>query len=77
MTVKSPIVALAVLLFIDMTLPAAAQDPPKRPPSPRPRVEVNPGPRLLYRRCNYWYEIQHRPSGTVLFPAQHCWWVRG
>jgi hypothetical protein len=77
MTVKCPIVALTVLLFFGATLPAAAQNPPKQPPPPRPRVEVNPGPRLLYRRCNYWYEIQHRPSGTVLFPAQHCWWVRG
>jgi len=45
-------------------------------PEPRPRIEVKPG-RLLYRRCISWYELQYRPSGTVLFPAQHCWWVRG
>jgi hypothetical protein len=42
----------------------------------RPRIEVNPRP-LLYRRCVDWYELQHRPSGTVLFPEQRCWWVRG
>jgi hypothetical protein len=32
---------------------------------------------LLYRRCTDWYELQHRPSGTVLFPEMRCWWVRG
>jgi hypothetical protein len=42
----------------------------------RPRIEVNPRP-LLYRRCVDWYELQHRPSGTVLFPQMRCWWVRG
>jgi len=44
--------------------------------SPRPRIEVNPR-RLLYRRCEVQYVVQYRPSGTVLFPAKHCWWVRG
>jgi len=42
----------------------------------RPRIEVNPRP-LLHRRCVDWYVLQYRPSGTVLFPQQHCWWVRG
>jgi hypothetical protein len=40
------------------------------------RIEINPRP-LLYRRCVDWYELQNRPSGTVLFPQMHCWWVRG
>ena len=40
------------------------------------RIEIYPG-RLLYRRCVDWYELQHRPSGTVLYPQMHCWWVRG
>jgi hypothetical protein len=44
--------------------------------SHRPRIEINPRP-LLYRRCVDWYELQNRPSGTVLFPQMHCWWVRG
>jgi hypothetical protein len=43
----------------------------------RPRIEINRGGRLLYRQCNDGYELQYRPSGTVLFPYQHCWWVRG
>jgi len=76
MSVKSSIAALAALIFVGAALPAAAQNPPPRPPSPRPRIEVNPRP-LLYRRCVDWYELQYRPSGTVLFPAKHCWWVRG
>jgi hypothetical protein len=40
------------------------------------RIEINPRP-LLYRRCIDWYELQHRPSGTVLYPQMRCWWVRG
>jgi hypothetical protein len=42
----------------------------------RPRIEINP-PRLLYRRCVDWYELQYRSSGTVLYPQMRCWWVRG
>lgn len=57
-----------------------SQPSPALPPSPsryaRPRIEINP-PRLLYRRCVDWYELQHRPSGTVLYPQMRCWWVRG
>jgi hypothetical protein len=71
-------------------LPAAAQPagpveqgvaPEPAPPPPlvtpgRRRIEINPRP-LLYRRCTDWYEIQNRPSGTVLYPQKRCWWVRG
>jgi hypothetical protein len=42
----------------------------------RPYIEIRPG-RLLYRRCVDWLELQHRPSGTVLYPQYSCWWVRG
>jgi hypothetical protein len=42
----------------------------------RPRIEINPAP-LLHRRCVDWYELQYRPSGTVLYPQMRCWWVRG
>jgi len=51
-----------------LTTPPAAQA--------RRRIEINPRP-LLYRRCIDWYELQHRPSGTVLYPQMRCWWVRG
>jgi hypothetical protein len=40
-----------------------------------PRVQINPRP--LFRRCTSWYVVQYRPSGRVLFPEKHCWWVRG
>jgi hypothetical protein len=41
----------------------------------RPRIQINPRP-PLYRRCVDWYELQYRPSGTVLYPQMRCWWVR-
>ena len=44
------------------------------PPGP-PRIQINPRP--LFRRCTSWYVVQYRPSGRVLFPEKHCWWVRG
>jgi hypothetical protein len=65
------IVGFAALLVADAAPPVAAQTPPARP-----RIEVNPRPQL-YRRCASWYVVQYRPSGTVLFPEKHCWWVRG
>jgi hypothetical protein len=58
----------------DITSPG--QGPSFSLPEHRPRIQVRPQ-RLLYRRCTVEYEIQNRPSGTVLYPAQHCWWVRG
>jgi len=54
--------------------PGTASPPPRH--HVRARITINPG-RLLYRRCVDWYELQHRPSGTVLFPEMRCWWVRG
>ena len=49
--------------------------PPETTISGRPRIEINPRP--LFRRCTSWYVVQYRPSGRVLFPEKHCWWVRG
>jgi len=66
----------AALLVAAAALPAMAQTPPAWRSGVHPRIEINPRP-PLYRRCASWYEIQYRPSGTVLFPAKHCWWVRG
>ena len=59
------------------TSPIAESSLTTLPASPaRRRIEINPRP-LLYRRCVDWYELQHRPSGTVLYPQMRCWWVRG
>jgi hypothetical protein len=46
----------------------------RRPPT---RFRVYPGRRLLYRDCTFRLAPQWRPSGTVIVPVQHCWWVRG
>ena len=75
------VAGLALLLSAASTASAQTPAPTGTGPSatPRggpPRIEVNPQ-RLLYRRCADRYVIQYRPSGTVLFPEKHCWWVRG
>jgi hypothetical protein len=89
MALKSLIafVALALLLVLGTVPHAAAQTQaspvaqPGEPSLPAPRtvrhrIEINPRP-LLYRRCVDWYELQYRPSGTVLYPQMRCRWVRG
>ncbi len=78
------IMALAALaafgapLAMAQTLPIAQPGGPTSPLARhgRRRIVINPRP-LLYRRCVDWYELQHRPSGTVLYPQMRCWWVRG
>jgi hypothetical protein len=75
------VAGLALLLSAASTAPAQTPVPAgtgasAKPPGGPPRIEVNPQ-RLLYRRCADRYVIQYRPSGTVLFPEKHCWWVRG
>jgi len=56
-----------------LALPGTASPPPRHV---RGRITIHPG-RLLHRRCVDRYELQNRPSGPVLFPEMHCWWVRG
>jgi hypothetical protein len=79
------ITALAALAIPGMAPQAAAQTQPSPMTRPsqlsppryaRPRIEIYPRP-PLYRRCVDWYELQYRPSGTVLYPQMRCWWVRG
>jgi hypothetical protein len=88
MTKLKVLIALAALALSAGAAPAVAQHtsplaepslttPPAPPPRyARRRIVISPSP-LLYRRCIDWYELQHRPSGTVLFPQMRCWWVRG
>jgi hypothetical protein len=74
------IVCAAGFSVLGIAWPVAAQTPTDTGPSAvvsppaRPRIEINPRP--TFRRCTSWYVIQHRPSGTVLFPEKHCWWQR-
>jgi hypothetical protein len=89
MKFKPLLIVLAALLLLSgvpralaqQTSPVAGPELSTLPPPPPRRyagrrIEIYPG-RLLYRRCVDWYELQHRPSGTVLYPQMHCWWVRG
>ena len=69
------IMALAAPAMLGTAQHATAQTQTS-PRYARPRIEINPRP-LLYRRCVDWYELQYRPSGTVLYPQMRCWWVRG
>jgi hypothetical protein len=69
------ILALAAPPLFGAPPQAIAQMQASPPHQPR-RITVSPRP-LLYRRCTDWYELQNRPSGTVLYPQMHCWWVRG
>jgi hypothetical protein len=76
------VAGLACWLAVAAIIPATAQTvqrPRHHAPPPRyarPYIEIRPQ-RLLYRRCVDWLELQHRPSGTVLYPQYSCWWVRG
>jgi hypothetical protein len=83
MKFSMPVAAVATLLVAllataEPSMSQGVQSGAYRPAlhHPRPRIEIHPRP-LLYRRCVDWYELQHRPSGTVLFPEMRCWWVRG
>ncbi|MFY9693263.1 MAG: hypothetical protein WA776_13775 [Xanthobacteraceae bacterium] len=71
--VALPFVVAAPAAAQNETLPIAQSGTPQHR---RGRITIHPG-RLLYRRCVDWYELQHRPSGTVLFPEMRCRWVRG
>jgi hypothetical protein len=89
MSVQRLVMAMAVaVLPFAAPAPVAAQTSPlgmggssTMLPTPPPRrghtrIEIYPSP-LLHRQCVDWYELQHRPSGTVLYPQMRCWWVRG
>jgi hypothetical protein len=28
-----------------------------------------------HRQCDFWLAVEHRPSGDVITPQQHCWWA--
>jgi hypothetical protein len=58
-------------------LAAAAGELSSQQYRPRTRLRVYPGGRLLSRECSFHLAQQWRPSGTVIVPVQHCWWVRG
>jgi hypothetical protein len=59
--------------------PAATTQPPpaERAATPRrrvPRVTVYPLNRY-YRKCEFALAVEHRVSGDVITPQQHCVWA--
>jgi hypothetical protein len=50
--------------------------PPVRRYRPHTRITVTPYPSYdrLHRDCRAWYEVQHRPSGDVIYPQMNCQW---
>ena len=49
---------------------SAQQQQPKR----GTRITIVPLSRY-YRKCDFWLAVEHRPSGDVITPQQHCWWA--
>jgi hypothetical protein len=49
---------------------SAQQQQPRR----STRITVVPLSRY-YRKCDFWLAVEHRPSGDVITPQQHCWWA--
>jgi hypothetical protein len=83
--VGNMIVAAALGLAIaptQLVTPAMAQPAVRAPgeaaPPPRrrvvPRITVVPLSRY-HRECDFWLAVEHRPSGDVITPQQHCWWA--
>jgi hypothetical protein len=53
--------------------PAVAERVPRVHRRPT-NITVYPTGRY-YRQCTDWYELQHRPSGDVIYPQMSCHWV--
>jgi hypothetical protein len=81
-------VGLVVLALLGVVTPAVAQSggngrqaaadeysTQRRYRTISTRLEVYPSSRQV-RRCVDWYQIERRPSGTVLTPQMRCWWAR-
>ena len=59
--------------------PAYAQQTPQGPAvrRVRPRIEVRPADRQIYRECVDTTREVWRPYwGYVVMPSMRCWWVR-
>jgi hypothetical protein len=55
-------------------IPARAQTATPPPRRHVPRITVVPLSRY-HRECDFWLSLEHRPSGDVVTPQQHCWWA--
>ncbi len=54
--------------------PALGTARPRRVVRAPTRIQVTPNQRL-YRQCQDWLAVEHRPSGDVITPQMRCWWA--
>ncbi len=72
--------ALAALVMLDAAQAASTRAAPtdvsaqQQAPRRTTRITVVPLSHY-YRKCDFWLAVQHRPSGDVITPQQHCWWA--
>ena len=80
LTWRSACVAMAIVATIIDAAPAAAAPITEwsAQSTPRPRIEIRPGP-LYHRECvDGLRPVSNKYVGrTVLMPYMRCWWVRG
>ncbi len=74
------LIAMLGLAAIATAAGDAAAQTQAAPPAPQPhrrhipRITVVPLSRY-HRQCDFWLAVEHRPSGDVITPQQHCWWA--
>jgi hypothetical protein len=75
---------VAAIVTIPIAAPPALAASARAAPAPTdlssqqrrriPRITVVPLSHY-YRKCDFWLAVEHRPSGNVITPQQHCWWA--
>jgi hypothetical protein len=73
MFASTPANAGASDIVVAQAADAAPANPTVRRHRPPTRITVYPTDRL-HRDCRAWYEVQHRPSGDVIYPQVNCQW---
>jgi len=69
-----PAVAGSPTIVVAQAGDAPAIHPTVRRHRPPTHITVYPTERLQ-RDCRAWYEVQHRPSGNVIYPQMNCQWT--
>jgi hypothetical protein len=83
-----PLAAITALVFAEFAPATASAGSPnivvaqaEYATTSRPIVHRRPPTRItvyrtdrLYRDCNTFYQVQHRPSGDVIYPQINCQW---
>jgi hypothetical protein len=72
-TAVNPVIAGSPTIVAQVAAPPLAEPALRHHRRPT-RITVYPTVRY-YRACTDWYELQHRPSGDVIYPQINCHWV--